>query len=134
MAKTHPHIDSPTPAQLRELLEGRPEAIIETYLAFHGIVLDSLPGVNYSVDTVDCAVGYGAHQHGYNGWGMAAVTPFTSWVSLTLMQGAKLDGESDLLTGTSTMRHLKLGAPGDVVGHRREIAWLVEAAAKLNQK
>lgn len=130
MSKTHPHIESPTVAQLRELLEGRPEAIVDTYLAFHGVVLEALPDVNYSVDTVDCAIGYGARQYGYGGWGMAAVTPFTNWVSLTLMQGAKL-GDSELLAGTATMRHVKLSAPADVVGNRPEITRLVQAAAEL---
>ena len=46
------------------------------------------PDVAASVDTVDHAIGYGAHQYGYNGWGMAAVMPYAKWVSLTLMQGS----------------------------------------------
>lgn len=132
MAKTHPHIESPTDAQLREVVEDRPETIVETYLAFHRVVLGALPNVVFSVDTVDCAIGYGARQYGYGGWGMAALTPHAKWVSLTIMQGAKLDVESDLLVGTSSMRHVKLSSAEDVEAHSTAIAEIIVAASKLH--
>ncbi|MFV0433646.1 MAG: DUF1801 domain-containing protein [Leucobacter sp.] len=129
MAKTHPHIESPTVEQLRALVEGRPDRLVEVYLSLHEIVVQTLPDVAFSVDTVDAAVGYGAHQYGYNGWGMAALTPFGKWVSLTLLRGAELEDPEGLLTGTKLMRHLKLSDPGDVQKHREAIGQLVAAAA-----
>ena len=87
MAKTHPHIESPSAEQLAALVEGRPAPLIEVYLGLHRLIIEALPDVVNSVDTVDASVGYGAHQYGYNGWGMAAVTPFAKWVSLTLLHG-----------------------------------------------
>lgn len=87
MTKTHPHIESPDPEQLRELVAGRPEPLIEAYLDLHALVISTLPDIRFSVDTVDASIGYAAHQYGYNGWGMAALTPFAKWASLTLQQG-----------------------------------------------
>lgn len=132
MAKTHPHIDSPSSGQLAELAVERPEKLVEVYVKLHELVLEALPDVKHSVDTVDHAVGYGAHQYGYNGWGMAAVTPFGKWVSLTLLQGAKLDDPLGLLTGTSTMRHVKLSDPAKVDEHRAALHDLIIAASTLN--
>ena len=131
MAKTHPHIDSPTVVQLRSLLEGRPAPLVQVYLALHELVITALPDMKFSVDTVDAAIGYGAHQYGYNGWGMAALTPFGKWVSLTLLQGSKLEDPEHLLKGTAVMRHIRISKPADVREHRVEISCLVVAASKL---
>lgn len=132
MAKTHPHITSPTETQLREIVADRSEPIVETYLEFHNVVLSALPEIANEVDTVDAAIGYGARQYGYSGWGMAAVMPYSKWVSLTLMQGARLDVTSDLLTGSSTMRHVKLSKPEDIAKRRDEITRLLVAASQLH--
>lgn len=131
MAKTHPHIESPEPEQLRALVEGRPEPLVEAYLALHDLVVAALPDVRFSVDVVDASVGYAAHQYGYNGWGMAALTPYGKWVSLTLLQGARLDDPAQLLTGTSTMRHLKVTGPDDVRANGEAIRALVLDASRL---
>lgn len=131
MAKTHPHIEAPTVDQLRQVIEGRPENIVATYLALHEVVRTVLPDVHFSVDTVDAEIGYGAHQYGYNGWGLAALTPFGTWVSLTLLQGSQLDDPAGLLTGTAVMRHIKLSKPDAVAEQREPIAALLRAAAQL---
>lgn len=129
MAKTHPHIDQPTESQLAELAVARPEKLRETYLALHRLVLDAVPGIKASVDTVDGQIGYGAHQFGYNGWGMAAVAPYAKWINLHLMGGASLPDPDGLLLGGTAMRHVKLNSPeqvGELEARLR--AWLVAAA------
>lgn len=134
MAKTHPHIESPTAAQLEALLAGRPAPIVETYLALHEIVVSELADVTYSVDEIDATVGYGAHQYGYNGWGMAALTPFGKWVSLTLLHGSQLDDPSGLLTGTAQMRHVKMKHPDEVAMQSEAIRQLIRAASQLHSR
>ncbi|HMR47698.1 MAG TPA: DUF1801 domain-containing protein [Arachnia sp.] len=132
MAKTHPHVESPSLEQLAVLMIGRPEPLAEVYLGLHRLIVEALPDVVNSVDTVDLSIGYGAHQYGYNGWGMAAVTPFTKWVSLTLLHGADLADPNGLLTGTTKMRHLKLKHPQELAGNRGAIVTLVLAASRLH--
>ncbi|MGD8215181.1 hypothetical protein [Aestuariimicrobium sp. Y1814] len=95
----------------------------------HPMVLGALPDVRFSVDTVDHAIGYGAHQYGYNGWGMAALTPFGKWVSLTLLQGSRLDDPAGLLTGSTAMRHVKVSTPVEVAAAQAAILDLVRDAA-----
>ena len=80
MAKQHPHIDNPSAEALQKLVAERPAPIVEVYLAFHELLSETLPNIAASVDTVDQAIGYGAHQYGYNGWGVAAVMPYAKWV------------------------------------------------------
>jgi len=130
MAKTHPHIESPTPEDLTRVAGDRP--LVDLYLALHQLVIDTLPGVVNSVDEVDAAIGYGAHQHGYGGWGMAAVMPYTKWVSLTLMKGAQLDDPAGLLTGSASMRHVKLSSLEDLEAKRDGIVALTIAASEMN--
>ncbi|MBK7820474.1 MAG: DUF1801 domain-containing protein [Tessaracoccus sp.] len=132
MAKTHPHIEAPSDEQLAALVKNRPEPLAEVYLELHRLIVEALPEVTNSVDTVDASIGYGAHQYGYNGWGMAAVTPFAKWVSLTLLHGADLADPDALLTGTSKMRHVKLKHPEELAAARGPIARLIVAAAELH--
>jgi hypothetical protein len=132
MARTHPHIESPDADQLAELVAGRPEPLIEAYLELHAAVISTLPDIRFSVDTVDASVGYAAHQYGYNGWGMAALTPFAKWVSLTLLRGARLDDPARLLSGRSTMRHLKVTGPEDARNGGEAIRALLLEASGLN--
>ena len=132
MAKSHPHIDQPTEDQLAELVIDRPEDLRATYLALHRLVLDAVPGIEASVDTVDGQIGYGAHQFGYNGWGMSAVSPHAKWVSLYFMGGAQLPDPEGLLLGGTAMRHIKLNSPGQVTELDVQLrAWLA-AAARLH--
>lgn len=130
MAKTHPHTDSPSRADLERIAAGKP--LVGLYVALHEVVLDVLPDVRSSVDEVDAAIGYGARQYGYGGWGMGAVTPFSKWVSLTLMKGSLLDDPENLLTGTAVMRHVKLGSLDELEAKRDGIAALLVAASRLH--
>lgn len=131
MAKTHPHIDVPTAQQLIEVYGQRPPQLLEVYLELHKILVETFPDIVNSVDTVDAVIGYGARQYGYNGWGMAAVMPYSKWVSLTMMQGSHLEDPERLLTGTAVMRHIKVSALTDIDKNRAAIAALVRAAAAL---
>lgn len=133
MAKTHPHLDFPTNDQLQALIVDKPQNIADTYLALHNVVLDALPDVVFSVDEIDAMIGYGAHQYGYNGWGMAAVSPFAKWVSLSLFAGPRLSDPEKLLQGASNaMRHVKVSTPEEVVTQRDTITALVLEAATIN--
>lgn len=104
---------------------------MEIYLSLHELVLAAVPDVKFSVDEVDASIGYGTHQYGYNGWGMAALTPHGKWISLTLLQGSRLDDPSGLLTGTAVMRHVKLSKPDELSKHRGDIETLVRSASTL---
>ena len=86
-SKTHKHMDSPSEAQLRGLVDGKPVALRRLYLETHQLVLKTLPDVVISVDCDDAQIGYGARQYGYDGWGMAALSPYTKWVSLGFIRG-----------------------------------------------
>ena len=132
MAKQHPHIDNPSAEALQKLVAERPAPIVEVYLAFHELLSETLPNIAASVDTVDQAIGYGAHQYGYNGWGVAAVMPYAKWVSLTFMQGSLLDDPAGLLTGSAKMRHVKLANIDELHAHRGDIRDLIVAASLLH--
>ncbi|HPT95430.1 MAG TPA: DUF1801 domain-containing protein [Microbacteriaceae bacterium] len=132
MAKQHPHIDNPSAEALQKLVAERPAPIVEVYLAFHELLSETLPNIAASVDTVDQAIGYGAHQYGYNGWGVAAVMPYAKWVSLTFMQGSLLDDPAGLLTGSAKMRHVKLANIDELHAHRGDIRDLIVAASLMH--
>lgn len=133
MAKTHPHIDSPTAEQLAALVEDRPPEIAQAYLALHELVIAAVPEIRFSVDEVDASIGYGARQYGYNGWGMAAVTPHSKWARLTLLQGSELEDPEKLLTGTTTMRHFKPTAVTQVEENSSALRQLILEAAALHK-
>lgn len=134
MAKTHPHTDQPTVDKLAALVADRPEAIRDAYLELHRVVLQAAPGdLRYSVDEVDCSIGYAARQYGYNGWGMAAVTPYAKWVALTFLDGRLLPDPAGLLQGAAQMRHIRVSTAADVIDRSAEICELVRAAAALRQ-
>ncbi|MGO1235676.1 MAG: DUF1801 domain-containing protein [Microbacterium gubbeenense] len=129
MAKTHPHIETPTADDLMRVIGDRP--LTDVYLALHALVIATLPTIRHSVDEVDAVIGYGAHEYGYGGWGMAAVSPFTKWVSLTLMKGAELTDPDGLLTGTASMRHVKLSSVDELADKRDGIAALLLSATRV---
>jgi hypothetical protein len=130
-AKTHPHIDRPSEARLRGLIEDRPAELRRLYLDVHRLVRETLPDVAYSVDCSDCAIGYGARQYGYDGWGMAALTPYAKWVALAFIRGTSLDDADDLLEGTGkTVRHVKLRTSQELRARRVAIRKLIESAAR----
>ncbi len=133
--KEHVHIEMPSEQQLADLVERRAPVIRQLYLETHALVLETLPDVEYSVDTKDGMIGYGARQYGYDGWGLAALGPYTNWVSLMFMRGTDLDDPDGLLEGTGKrMRHVKLRSL-EAFGERRDaLVTMIEAAAKLNQQ
>jgi hypothetical protein len=132
--KTHPHIDGPSEADLGRLIEGRPSAIRELYLDAHRLVIGAVPDLEYSVDCHDAEIGYGARQFGYDGWGMAAITPYQKWVSLAFVRATSLDDPEGLLEGTgSTMRHIKLRSREELAKRREAIRRLLEEAVRVNQ-
>lgn len=133
MAKSHPHLENPTREQLVELVREHPPEIVDTYLAFHELVHKVLPTLDFSADQVDAAIGYGAHQYGYNGWGMVALTPFGKWVSLTFLQGSLLDDPEGLLQGSAVMRHIKLETADEVRVKSVEISELLLRASQLHE-
>lgn len=133
-SKSHPHIDRPTEAQLLVLVEHRPPAVRELYLAVHSLVLEALPDVAYSADCDDGEIGYGARQYGYDGWGMAALAPYAKWVSLAFLSATSLDDAAGLLEGTgNTIRHVKVRSIDQLAEIREALRALVEAASRLNQ-
>lgn len=132
MAKTHPHIDLPAHQQLDELVSQHAAPIREAYLALHALMVEVVPEVRFSVDVVDKSIGYGARQFGYDGWGMAAVTPYTKWATLTLLQGAHLPDPTGLLTGSATMRHVKVTNAAEVGKHKDALTALLRAAAMFH--
>lgn len=133
MAKTHPHLAWPTEAQLAELVAHRPQNVREAYLAVHRLVLAAVPDVGFSVDTVDAQVGYGAYQYGYNGWGMAALSPHSAWVTFFLMTGSRLPDPGGILEGSGAMRHLKLRSAEQVDSRARDLNGFLEAAVRLSR-
>lgn len=62
------------------------------------------------------------------------LTPYAKWVSLTLLQGARLPDPEGILTGTTAMRHVKVGTLAEVENHRDAITGLLRAAVELYGK
>jgi len=132
-SKKHPHIDSPTDEQLRAAVESRTDTVRDLYLAVHRLVLETLPDVLYSVDCEDGQIGYGARQYGYDGWGMSALAPYTSWVSLAFMSATSLEDPAGLLEGTgSTVRHIKVRSLEQLAEIREPVAALLRTASRAN--
>jgi hypothetical protein len=133
-SKTHPHIESPSEEQLREVVKGRSPMVRQLYLDIHRLVLETLPDVVYSVDCHDGQIGYGARQYGYDGWGLAALAPYARWVSLAFLRGTDLDDRDGLLEGAGhTIRHVKLRSPEQLAERLGALRRWIEAASRLNR-
>ena len=129
-AEKHPHLDMPSPEQLRALIESIRPALADVYLEVHQLVLDVLPDVRYEIDRTDAGIGYGARQFGYNGWGMGALAAHRAWVSLVFFQGTKLDDPQELLEGTgASVRHVKIRSLDELGARRAALRGLLHAAA-----
>jgi hypothetical protein len=129
----HPHIDNPAEEQLAGLLEGKPPALRELYLALHRLILATLPDVQYRSDCTDGMTSYGMRQYGYDGWGMAALAAHARWVSLHFMHGVLLPDEAGVLEGSGKqLRHVKLRSAENLATHRDAIITLLRAAHTLN--
>lgn len=132
-SKTHMQVDMPSEDELTRLVQSKHPAVRQLYLEAHRLVLEAVPDVLYTVDSVDGQIGYGARQFGYNGWGMAALAPYTNWVSLAFLRGVALDDPDGLLEGTgAAVRHLRLRSTEQVAERRGAIKRLLEDAAHLN--
>jgi hypothetical protein len=134
-SKTHAHIDKPSEAQLKRLVDGKDLVVRRLYLETHQLVLKTLPDVVFSVDCDDAQIGYGARQYGYNGWGMAALSPYTKWVSLGFIRGAALDDPDGLLEGTgASVRHIKIKSVEQLSAQKTAIRRMLKSAAKAAAK
>lgn len=131
-SKTHPHINMPSEDELARLILENYPAHRDLYLEAHRLVLDAVPGLTYSVDGVDAAIGYGARQFGYDGWGMGALMPHKNWVSFVLLRGAVLEDPDGLLEGTGELvRHVKLRSAEELRARRDALTRLLRAAVGL---
>jgi hypothetical protein len=131
-SKTHPHLDMPSDDDLLEVVTRLHPQHAELYLGAHRLVLEAVPGVRFEVDQKDGAIGYGARQFGYGGWGMAALSPHRGWVSLFLMRGAELaDPDAVLEGGGKAMRHVKLRSTDDLAGKAAAIRSLLDEAVRI---
>lgn len=129
-SRTHPHAEMPSVDELTQLILEKQPAHRDLYLAAHALFLESVPDIRYSVDLHDGVIGYGQRQFGYDGWGMAALSPHKKWVSLILFRGALLDTPEGLLEGGGPkMRHLKLRTLEELVAARDVLARLIAEAA-----
>jgi hypothetical protein len=133
-SKRHPHTAMPSVDELRDVIARVQPQHEALYLAVHRLVLETVPDVRHEVDLVDGAVGYGARQYGYGGWGMAALQAHKGWVSLFFMQGAKLDDPEGVLEGSGTLlRHVKVRSEAALAERATAIRSLLTAAARLHQ-
>lgn len=132
-AEKHPHQESPTDQQLRTALVDRTDAVVDLYLQVHALVLETLPGVTNSVDLVDGMTGYGFHQYGYGGWGMAALGAHSKWVSLVFMRAVDLNDSTGILEGTGKkLRHVKVRSPEQLAERKEALRDLLTQAAALD--
>jgi hypothetical protein len=131
----HEHIDMHSGDVLAGLIEHRDPTLRRAYLDAHRLVTETLPDLAYAVDCHDGAIGYGARQHGYDNRGMAALAPFSRWVSLAFLRGAALEEPGGLLEGSGAgVRHVKLRSPGELAARREPLRRLLGAAARLNEE
>lgn len=134
-ADKHPHLDTPSVDDLRELIDREQPGLRNVYLDVHRLVIDTLPDIHHSVDLADAGIGYGAHQYGYAGWGMATLLPHRAWVSLVLFKGTALDDPDGLLEGTgASVRHVKVGSVDELAAKRESIRRLLAAASRMNEQ
>lgn len=66
-------IEMPSEDALREIVARVQPQHAELFLAAHRLIVEAVPEVRFVIDAGDAAIGYGARQFGYGGWGMAAV-------------------------------------------------------------
>jgi hypothetical protein len=131
-SKTHPHIAMPSDDDLLEVVTRLQPQHAELYLGVHRLVLEAVAGVRSEVDLKDGAIGYGARQFGYGGWGLAALSPHRGWVSLFLMRGAELPDPAGVLEGGGkAMRHVKLRSTDDLAAKAAAIRSLLDEAARI---
>lgn len=131
-SKQAPRIERASEEQLVELLQAKDPALRQLYLQAHRLVLITLPDVMHFTLCKGGATGYGTRQYGYDGWGLAWVSAYTHWVSMTFMHGAELEDPAGLLEGNSLIRHVKLRSFDQFEQRKCELRRLLELAAKLH--
>ncbi len=131
-SEKHPHIERASEEQLAKLLQAKDPVLQQIYLEAHRLVLETVPDVTYATDCKDGETGYGIRQYGYDGWGMAVLSAYTRWVSLTLMHGRDLEDPAGLLEGTKRMRHIKLRSLEQFAQVKSDLQRLLELASKLH--
>lgn len=128
--KKHPHIERPSAEQIISVLRNKAPMIRQLYLDTHMLILETLSDVAHSIDCRDGQMGYGARQYGYDGWGMAALSAHSKWVSLVFMRGTDLEDPDGLLEGTEkNIRHVKLHSLVQAKERRSALRALIKAAS-----
>ena len=134
-SRTHPHTEMPSVGELTSLILEKQPRHRELYMAVHKLILDAIPDIRYSVDLHDAVIGYGQRQFGYDGWGMAALSPHAKWVSVILFRGAQLNAPNGPLEGSGPhMRHLKLRSIEELETRRDVLVRLIADAASIGQR
>jgi hypothetical protein len=127
----NPQRDRPPKTVLEKALASRDTALKKLYFEVHALVLETLPGVNYTIDLKDGTMGYGARQYGADGWGIAALACHSRWVSLGFVHGASLADPSRILEGSGKkVRHVKIHSEAELGERRRAVRALILAAAE----
>jgi hypothetical protein len=126
----NPQRKRPPATVIRRSLSGRDPALRNLFLDVHGLVRETLPDVEFTIDLKDGTIGYGAHQYGADGWGIGAVSCHSRWVTLAFMRGARLPDPDKILEGTGkSVRHVKIRSRDQLAERRAQIAALLLAAA-----
>jgi hypothetical protein len=118
--------------KLGELIDRTQPGLRDVYLGVHSLMSETFPDVRHAVDLTDGGIGYGARQYGYDGWGMAAVVPHRSWISLVLFKGGLLGDPDGVLEGTgAAVRHIKIRSVDELTSKREVIGRLLAEAARF---
>jgi hypothetical protein len=126
----NPQRDRPPKTVIEKALAGRDIALRKVYFEIHALLLETLPGVNYTIDLKDGMMGYGARQYGADGWGIAVLACHSRCVSLGFVHGASLADPSRILEGAGKkVRHLKIHTEAELGERRRAVRALIRAAA-----
>lgn len=129
-AARHPHLDQPSTQDIRNTIAGHAPAIVDLTIAMYALVLDTVPGIETSMDLVDGMIVCGARQYGHDGWGMVVVSAHAKFANLTFTRGASLADPTGLFEGAGKrLRHVKLRTVEDLERHRGAIVTLLKATA-----
>jgi hypothetical protein len=127
----NPQRERPSKVEIEKALSGRDADLKKLYLKVHALMLKTLPGVNYTIDLKDGAMGYGAHQYGASGWGIAALACHSRWINLGFVSGARLPDPSRILEGSGkSVRHVKIRSKAELEERLQAVRALILAAAK----
>jgi hypothetical protein len=127
----NPQRERPSKVEIEKALSGRDADLKKLYLKVHALVLKTLPGVKYIIDLKDGTMGYGAHQYGASGWGIAALACHARWVNLGFLNGARLPDPARILEGSGkNVRHVKIHSEAALRERSRAVRALILASAE----